>query len=339
MAEHEFTPENSPDADKTRDRTIPNRQPRRRSRSLLANLFILTGLVLMGLFGGQLIGMLFAQLATGVTITQLPDLLQHPARYPGAWSALMWIQAGAALGGFVGASLLFLLGFERRRLADFNAGGSATPPTVWLLVFLLVVLAMPFNGWIYEMNQRLDLPPVLQGLEDWMKSKESGLEELTKFLTGFSSIGQLLVGLLVVAVLPAVGEELLFRGILQNLFRRAFTNVHVAVWLSAAIFSAIHFQFYGFLPRMLLGALFGYLYVWTRHLGVAMFAHFVNNGFTLVMVYLFRQRVVAYDIEETDSVPLLAAAFSLGMIALLLWAIYRQSRAENTPADVEGRLE
>ncbi|MCY7351621.1 MAG: CPBP family intramembrane metalloprotease [Cytophagaceae bacterium] len=328
MAEHELPTENSSNADESPGRVKTYRQRQIRPRSLLANLFILTGLVLTGLFVGQLIGMSLAQLTSGVSLNQMADLVQHPSRYPGAWSALMWLQAGASLGGFVGAPLLFWLAFEHRRLADFNASAHTTAPTVWPLVFLLVVLAMPFNGWIYEMNQRLDLPSGLQGLEDWMKSKESGLEELTKFLTGFSSIGQLLVGLLVVAVIPAVGEELLFRGVLQNLFRRAFGNVHVAVWLSAAIFSGIHFQFYGFLPRMLLGAMFGYLYVWTRHLGVAMFAHFINNGATLVMVYLFRQQILDYDIERTDSVPLLGAALSLAVAALLMWTIYRQAQTE-----------
>ncbi len=317
MPEHEFLPDNSADA----AAPVPFKTYR---RSLVANLLILMGLVLMGLFIGQLVGMVLAQLTTGISLTQLPDVLVHPTRYPGAWSALMWLQAGSSVGGFVGAPLLFWVFFEKRRLADFDAEPAPTA-VVWPVVFVLVVLAFPFNGWVYELNQRLDLPPVLQGVEDWMKSKESALDELTKFLTSFTSSWQLVVGLLVVAAIPAIGEELLFRGVVQNLFRQSFKNVHVAIWLSAAVFSAIHFQFYGFLPRMLLGALFGYLYAWTRDLRVAMFAHFVNNGATLVLVYLFRRKLLDFDIENTESVPLLAAGLSLVVTLVLLRVVKKNT--------------
>ncbi len=295
-------------------------------RSLFANLLILTGLVLTGLFVGQFLGLLLAQAVTGLSLNQVADVVNQPTQYPGAWNALMWIQAGSSLGGFVAAPWLFWRFFEGRQVADFNQAGVNL--VVWPLVFLLGILVMPFNGWVYELNQALDLPPVLQPVEDWMKAQETSLDELTKFLTQFSSPAQLLVGLLVVAVIPAVGEELLFRGVVQNLFRWAFGNVHVAIWLSAAIFSAIHFQFYGFFPRLILGALFGYLYAWTRNLGVAMFAHFVNNGITLVGVYLFRNKLVEYDIENTDSVPVLAALVSLGLATALLWAVRRTVKAE-----------
>lgn len=313
MPEHEFTFQNS--------EPLAVRPYR---RSLVANLLILTGLVLMGLFVGQLVGMVLAWLTTGISLTELPNVLEQPNRYAGAWSALMWLQAGSSLGGFVGAPLLFWLYFEKRNLGEFD-GAPAPPAVVWPVVFLLVVLAFPFNGWIYELNQRLDLPPALQGLEDWMKSKETSLEDLTEFLTNFSSPWQLAVGLLVVAAIPAVGEELLFRGVVQNLFRRAFGNVHVAIWLAAAIFSAIHFQFYGFLPRMVLGALFGYLYFWTRDLRVAMFAHFVNNGATLVLVYLHNRNLLDFNVEETESVPALVAVLSLAVAGGLLWVVRNKS--------------
>jgi membrane protease YdiL (CAAX protease family) len=319
MPEHDSVPENS---------NPPVFRPYR--RSLVANLLILTGLVLMGLFVGQLVGMVLAQLTTGLAFAQLPDVLTHPSRYPGAWSALMWLQAGSSVGGFIAAPLLFWVLFEKRRITDF-AAESAPAGVVWPLVLLLVVLAFPFNGWVYELNQQLDLPPALQGVEDWMKAKEDSLDDLTKFLTAFGQPWQLVVGLLVVAAIPAVGEELLFRGVVQNLLRETFRNVHVAVWVSAALFSAIHFQFYGFLPRMLLGALFGYLYAWTRDLRVAMFAHFVNNGATLVMVYLFRQKVVDFDVENTESVPVFAALLSLAVTLGLLRLVWRSVSPVSPP--------
>jgi membrane protease YdiL (CAAX protease family) len=111
------------------------------------------------------------------------------------------------------------------------------------------------------------------------------MQELTTYLTNFENIVEFLAAIVILAVVPAIGEELLFRGILQNKITLLTKNYHVAIWVSAIIFSAIHFQFYGFVPRVLLGALFGYLYVWSGNLGVAILAHFINNGFTLFLIY------------------------------------------------------
>jgi membrane protease YdiL (CAAX protease family) len=122
----------------------------------------------------------------------------------------------------------------------------------------------------------------------------------------------------VVAVLAGVSEELLFRGVLQNIILKTTKNPHLAIWFTAFTFSFIHFQFYGFVPRMLLGALFGYLYFWTKSLWIPMFAHIVNNGFTLIMAYMNDMKMVKVDIEDTKSVPLSMALGSLVMTILLL---------------------
>ena len=127
-----------------------------------------------------------------------------------------------------------------------------------------------------------------------------------------------LVALVVVAVVPAVGEEVLFRGILQRNLTRWTGNVHAGIWLAAILFSAIHVQFLGFVPRMLLGALFGYLYVWAGNIWIPILAHFVNNGFTILMVYLYQRKVVPVDIESNESVPLAAALVSAGVTVGLL---------------------
>jgi membrane protease YdiL (CAAX protease family) len=107
----------------------------------------------------------------------------------------------------------------------------------------------------------------------------------------------------VIAVLPGIGEELLFRGFLQNLLKRIFKNDHVAIWVAAVLFSAIHFQFYGFIPRMLLGALFGYIYVWSGNLLYPIIAHFVNNCVSLVALYVYQKGLTDIDVESTEALP------------------------------------
>lgn len=301
--------------------------PRRSPFPLTSSVLLFIGFVLMGLFVGQLVGLGLVLALTGLPLSELSTLASSPAEVPDGWTALMLLQASASLGGFVVAPLLHWRFIERERGFD----RLAPEPMVLLLAGLAVLVSFPLNTWVYELNRQLDLPASLQSLEDWMKAKESGTEQLTKFLTAIDDPLRLLIALVVVAVIPAVGEEITFRGVGQNLLHRAFGNVHVAIWVTAALFSAIHLQFYGFLPRLLLGALFGYLYVWSGNLWVPIFAHFVNNGFQLVALYLFRAKLIETDLEKVESVPLTAALISLGLTGLLLSVIRRRSVPPTQP--------
>ena len=148
-------------------------------------------------------------------------------------------------------------------------------------------------------------------LEQWfgpagtfLLDAEDLLKEVTEYITQFDSTGQFLLGIIVIAVLPAVGEELLFRGCIQNQLFNITRNTHLAIWITAFFFSAIHVQFLGFVPRMLLGALFGYLYFWSGNLLVPMLAHFFNNGLQIFLLYAYQREGFTYNIDELEhSVP------------------------------------
>ena len=129
--------------------------------------------------------------------------------------------------------------------------------------------------------------------------------------------------LVAVAIVPAIGEELLFRGLIQKYFRQIFGNPHAAIWVTAILFSAFHLQFYGFLPRMLLGAFFGYLFYFSRNLGYAIIAHFINNGFTVTLLYLYQAGIISYDIESDESVPLISIAI-FSMIGIILFVLFKK---------------
>jgi len=188
------------------------------------------------------------------------------------------------------------------------------------LIVLITLGGMLFNGLLVYWNAQLDLPESMAGIESWMKEMETQLMELTKFLTDFQSVPELLTGILVIGVFAGVGEELFFRGLIQPKMQGYFKSPHWGIWITAIIFSAIHVQFYGFLPRVFLGALFGYMYHYSGSLLFPIIAHIFNNSLTVVVVYLSNQGYFDFDLESTDSVSYPAALG--GFLVLILGFLY-----------------
>jgi membrane protease YdiL (CAAX protease family) len=190
-----------------------------------------------------------------------------------------------------------------------------------LIIFLGITLGSMFlNGLLVYWNAQLDLPESLSGLETWMKEMETQLMELTLFLTDFQTIPELLTGILVIGVFAGIGEEMFFRGVVQPKLKLYTNSAHWGIWLTAIIFSAIHVQFYGFIPRVFLGALFGYLYLYSGSLLYPILAHIFNNTLTVIVVYLSNQGQLDFDLESTDSVSYPAAM--LGFLVLMVGFFY-----------------
>ena len=146
------------------------------------------------------------------------------------------------------------------------------------LAFLLLVVSVPLVQYSYLINKMIPLP-------QWMHGLEQDTSKMLEAIITKEYWYEAVLNVLLIAVVPAIGEEMMFRGVLQQQLGRIFKNEHVMVWLSAAIFSAIHMQFEGFLARMILGALLGYLFVWTRNLWVPMIVHLLNNGLQIIVMY------------------------------------------------------
>lgn len=158
-----------------------------------------------------------------------------------------------------------------------------------ILIFLVFIVSVPlFNGLI-EYNKEIEIPSFMRGFEFKVKELDRQYNaHVTRILFG-NNIGYLLLNILLIAVLPAIGEELIFRGVLQKLFTEAIGNKHMAVILTAILFSAVHAQFYGFIPRFILGLFFGYLMVWGKTIWLPIIAHFLNNTFSIISYYLQTQ--------------------------------------------------
>ncbi|MCB9334030.1 MAG: CPBP family intramembrane metalloprotease [Lewinellaceae bacterium] len=183
----------------------------------------------------------------------------------------------------------------------------------FMLGILLMLVAIPLVLYTYNINQALPLPDALRALEDQTNESIKGLLQMDNVL-------ELLANLLLIALLPALGEELVFRGIVQQQLMRRM-RPWAAILLGAAVFSFIHFQFEGFLPRMLLGVVLGWLYWRSQNIWVPVGAHFVNNAFQVVGQYLYNQDLSTIDLEQDIDMPWMAAAVSVVLIyGIVRWA-------------------
>lgn len=153
---------------------------------------------------------------------------------------------------------------------------------VWLLVLAsMFLIAAPIN-FIAMLNQQMELPTFMAPVEQWMRSQEDLAQQLTQNMIGDGTPQLLAINLIVMALCPAITEEFFFRGALQRLIGKWNPNPHFVIWSAAILFSAFHLQFYGFIPRMLLGAYLGYLLLWTRSIWIPVFAHFINNATAVI---------------------------------------------------------
>lgn len=193
---------------------------------------------------------------------------------------------------------------------------------------IITICFMGFNSILVEWNSNMILPEFMSGIEDYIRSKEDQLSGLTTFLTDFTSSDKYIFTLFVIAIIPAIGEEYLFRGVIQTVFEKYLKNPHVAIIITAILFSAFHIQFYGFLPRAALGVLFGYLFYYSGNLIYPIIAHFINNGLTLTMVYLYNINAINYDIEKTETPSLLIISVFLIIGLFLMFAFKKMFKKE-----------
>jgi membrane protease YdiL (CAAX protease family) len=234
---------------------------------------------------------------------------------------LYGMQAAATIVGLVLAPYFFLRS-RRRSLAELFAKQKWEVVPV-LIVSVTIITFTGLNSVVIEWNSNVNFPEFLQGFENWARDLEETAGKQTKALTDFTSVWELLVGLLVIAVLAAIGEEIVFRGLIQNELYRATRNIHVAIWLAAFIFSAFHFQFFGFVPRLFLGALFGYLYYWSGNLYMPILGHFVNNGVSVVAMYFYQKGAFEFDLETPEAAPANVVMLSAVLTAGLLYYFYK----------------
>jgi len=210
--------------------------------------------------------------------------------------------------------------FYGQGLTGFTGLNKLPRPEHITLVIILSLLLFPVNSYTAYLNSGMEIAEWLGGLEDWIRLKEEQGESLTGLMIASDSVPVMMLNLLVLAIIPAIGEELFFRGLLQRQLKLIIGWPNLTVFITAVLFSALHFQFYGFLPRFILGLVYGYLFLWSGSVWLPIIAHMINNAAPVILTYFYGwEKVSGEALDKVAERPIFPA---LSMIAVFLLMIY-----------------
>jgi membrane protease YdiL (CAAX protease family) len=240
---------------------------------------------------------------------------------------LKYLQISQSLSLFVIPSILlnYLLFSQNNNCI---ATGKIPPVILIGLVFATLLVSSSFINLLIEWNSAIKFPVFLADFEAKMQQMESNANELTQKLLSGKQISDYIFNLLMIAVIPAIGEEFLFRGVIQRIFADWFKNLHAAIILTAILFSSFHLQFYGFVPRFILGLFFGYLYLWRKNIWIAVLAHFFNNAIAITSDFLNKidKYIIPNSVKEnlgTNNYGIFICLFFTGILVFLIYQFYR----------------
>lgn len=222
-----------------------------------------------------------------------------------------------------------------RMPADFLRLRSGFSVSMLVWAFVILMVSTPAMNYIIELNNNMSLPQSMSGLEDWFRRSEDNAVRSLTVLQGEHNIINLIVSILIMGLLAGFGEELFFRGAFQRLLTTGGVNRHLAVWSVAFVFSAIHFQFYGFVPRLLLGAYLGYLLIWSKSLWLPIAIHALNNTVYVITHWTYGVEADTAAMTETigtgQSWPVALASASITALAIIYFKRYcsKQLKPEN----------
>lgn len=264
-------------------------------------------LLLLLVFGISLIfgSYIVAAIVGDVSIAGREDLLLTSA----VQNLVMWILPAVVVAIFLSKRPISFLGLNR--IAGWRSVAG---------ILILYIVGMPVLNQIIYWNEHISFPSWLSELESVMRQMEDSALSTTEILLNSTSIGGLMISLLIVGLLTGFSEEIFFRGALQKIVGSNGMNPHLAIWISAFIFSLLHFQFFGFLPRMLLGAFFGYIYLWTGSIWMTALAHAINNSIVVVTSYLTN---IGYNLSEIENVGVVEQGVPIvAIISLVLVVLF-----------------
>jgi membrane protease YdiL (CAAX protease family) len=252
--------------------------------------------------------------------------------------SLKWFQLLQTLGTFLIPPILCAWIWDaNHRPFTWLQMDRAANGKIFLFAIAIMVVALPGINLLADLNSRVELPKNLDFIEQIMRQMEENAAALTERFLKADNIAQLLLNVGLLALLPALAEELSFRGTLQQILRGEGLRVtgyrtHTAIWITAFVFSAIHMQFYGFVPRMLMGALFGYMFVWTGSLWVPVVMHFTNNAIAVVTYYVVEHSAFSNQYSDKNIADTFGAGDTwyigvlslIAAIALIMWLLTSQ---------------
>ncbi len=205
------------------------------------------------------------------------------------------------------------------------------------LIILLMVCLAPVIAITSQLNSAIHFPGWLSGLESWMIEKENEAGNILNLIVASKTTMVFIFNLFLIAILPAIGEEIIFRGVFQNIFQRLFRNDRFGIIVTAFLFSAIHMQFFGFIPRFILGLVLGYLYYYSGNLWMPVIAHFVNNASAVIVTFVSDEADFSIHSEPIQWTQLLLLPASILIMTMIL--IYFRRKASESLLSVTDNTE
>ena len=172
---------------------------------------------------------------------------------------------------------------------------------LFILAIVLMWIQLPLINILATFNNTLVFPEILKPLGEWMRIQEDQAAKLTEAFLFMPNPSDLVISLIIMALIPALGEELLFRSTIQPLIAKWINKPVLAIWITAFVFSFIHFQFFGFLPRFFIGAFLGYLFYWSGSVWYSIAAHFANNGLAVFVYFLNQHQMINFTTDDLGS--------------------------------------
>ena len=276
-----------------------------------------------------LLGFLIAIPVFHINISELTNILTNYDD-PDTIKFLKYLQTIQAFGLFIIPAFIIGYLFNSKSSGYLRFNERITSRSIIFTIFILLA-SVPIINSLAILNGNMQFPDFLAGLENWMKEKEMSAQVLTESFLQMDSIGSLVFNLFMIAVLPSIGEELIFRGVFQRLFAEWTKNIHWGIIISAFLFSAMHMQFYGFIPRLMLGVLLGYLFYWSGSIWVPILGHFVNNAAAVIFYYFYADEMTR-EIESFGASKDTFVFLILGIVivAPLLYLFYKENKRLST---------
>lgn len=294
------------------------------SKRLFALILLIFGFgIFISLFGvligfGFIDGPVFERISAMSSLSTTSDI-----------NLMKYFQMVSQFAFFVIPALIFGFLIEKNVLKFYHLNNWPTIAMLGLGI-LALLLSNPFSEWLMHQNEKMSLPAGLETLEQWMRDAERRAAFATNVFLDMKDWKDYLINILMIGVLAALGEELLLRGAFQPLFIRIFKNAHIGIWITAFIFSFIHFQFYGFFARLFLGALLGYFYFYSKNLWVPIIAHLLNNSLAVSYVYITKEPLYSIDsdlLSVKESEPIYALlSISFVILGLFLMRFYSRKQ-------------
>lgn len=304
--------------------------------SALTKLFLTAFFAVSSFLFVLLIGMLIAVPLFDIEFMKFGEYLDHTN--PDNIAIIKFFQIMQSIGMFIIPAFIAGFLFYNKNKGIFGFGLNKAPIFKTLVIASVAMIAgLPIINILAKINAGLSMPDALKFVEEWMLDKENYAQGLTEAFLRVDGINGLFLNIFMIGVLPAIGEELLFRGIIQRALTEGMKNAHAGILITSILFSALHMQFYGFLPRMVLGIFFGYLLVWSGNIWVPMLTHFINNTFAVLVAYFYFQDGQSLEIDNlgTNQETITWFVFSLlitGALIYSIWLTEKQNKAKQ--ADV-----